>query len=1041
MDPNAGGGPSMASNYDLNMGNIGNMGPDDLQQHYPMDPNQMQFDLNDMHDMGLDFSAGYPSMMNGNGHDQRRQSQQKPSVQQMNQNVAMANFGQGQSSDLDGFQFDPTPMPPSMPAGLSPAGFASPAASAGMGTPNTTANGRPGIAQRRLEKQRAQRRASSGNLNLDTAFSAMNSGMGPMGQSSMQPMTATGVPMSVENPFYSMGGVNMMDFSMDQPRGMQNSMAMNMFQNQNMMPTMNPPMSQGMNQQMTSSASTPALPPSVERRQSYPPAQPQPQIPPQLARHNTEQAPKQQVPSDQSGTGNGDEQPQIDTQKIAQMTVSETQQHAQLMNQMQAVLSGRNTGMPMNTDQRHNLELGNFTHHQPPLRDNPNYVGYENGQQSNAYNFTTAAASAQEQYPQVGGQNVVPQFPNAYSATGFDMLNVLMRVATRPKPRINIGAVDMSCAFVVCDVETHDLPIIYCSEMFERLTGYSRDAILGRNCRFLQAPDGKVQSGVKRKYVDDRAVLHLKNMIADRQEAQISLINYRNGGQPFMNLLTMIPITWHNDEIKYYVGFQVDLVEQPTSITNKNPDGTYAINYQRGWLPKYVFNPGDSNRTKDPEVDRSVPSDEVTTVLSTLHTDSELSKRIWDKVLLENTDDVVHVLSLKGLFLYLSPSCKKTLEYDPHELVGTALSSVCHPSDIVPVTRELKDTSTGAAVSVIFRIRRKFSGYTWFEAHGALHNEQGKSKKCIILVGRARPVYALLRNDVVNGFGDSELWTKMSTTGMFLYVSQHVKSLLDRVPDELVGTSAQSLMRSESKVEFGKALELARCGYKHTFKHDVQNKRGQTLHAETTLYPGDAAEGTKATFIIGQTRLLKMGRGQPALVKQGSGQSDNSNSQRFMNSMASGSPATQNSVALSTKHSPQSLNGAMTPTGPGQQQDVNGVVTSAGGQGLDIGNQDELLAADDNVFDELKTTRSTSWQFELRQMEKRNRLLAEELQSLLSSRKKRKRRKGMGQLQKDCANCHTRNTPEWRRGPSGQRDLCNSCGLRWAKTVCCVCVV
>jgi hypothetical protein len=100
-----------------------------------------------------------------------------------------------------------------------------------------------------------------------------------------------------------------------------------------------------------------------------------------------------------------------------------------------------------------------------------------------------------------------------------------------------------------------------------------------------------------------------------------------------------------------------------------------------------------------------------------------------------------------------------------------------------------------------------------------------------------------------------------------------------------------------------------------------------------------------------------------------------------------------------------------------------------------IGNQDEALASEDNIFDELKTTRSTSWQFELRQMEKQNRLLAEELQGLLTRRKKRKRRKGLGQMEKDCANCHTRVTPEWRRGPSGNRDLCNSCGLRWAKQV------
>ena len=168
-------------------------------------------------------------------------------------------------------------------------------------------------------------------------------------------------------------------------------------------------------------------------------------------------------------------------------------------------------------------------------------------------------------------QQVVPQYRNAYSSSGFDMLGVLMRVAARPKPQINIGAVDMSCAFVVCDVTQHDVPIVYCSDVFERLTAYTKHEILGRNCRFLQAPDGKIQAGVKRKYVDDQSVLRIKNMINARQETQISLINYRKGGQPFMNLLTMIPIKWDTDDFKYYVGFQVDLVEQPTSITNKNP--------------------------------------------------------------------------------------------------------------------------------------------------------------------------------------------------------------------------------------------------------------------------------------------------------------------------------------------------------------------------------------------------------------------------------------------------------------------------------------
>ncbi|MCJ1467960.1 blue light receptor [Pseudocyphellaria aurata] len=612
-------------------------------------------------------------------------------------------------------------------------------------------------------------------------------------------------------------------------------------------------------------------------------------------------------------------------------------------------------------------------------------------------------------------QQVIPQYRNAYSSSGFDMMGVLIRVATRPKPQINIGAVDMSCAFVVCDVTQHDLPIVYCSDIFERLTGYTKHEILGRNCRFLQAPDGKIQAGVKRKYVDDQSVLRIKNMINQRQEAQISLINYRKGGQPFMNLLTMIPITWDSEEIKYFVGFQVDLVEQPTSITNKNPDGSYTINYQRGLLPRYVL--PEHNTQQNTELGQTVGRDEVSTVLSTIGTgESELSKRIWDKVLLENTDDVVHVLSLKGLFLYLSPSSRKVLEYDPSELVGTALSSVCHPSDIVPVTRELKDTSTGAAVNVVFRIRRKHNGYTWFESHGSLHLEQGKGRKCIIMVGRERPVYALARNDIISvgGIGESELWTKMSTSGMFLFVSSNVRSLLDRQPDDLVGTSAQALMRSESKLEFGRMLELARTGVRATFKHDVQNKRGQTLQARTTIYPGDACEGHKPTFLVAQTRLLKMSRNSSSTSRQASGVTAKTDQKNESLGANSGAPSA----------------GAPPPI-PKIYDD--GITTQAGGNGLTIGNQHEALASEENVFDELKTTRSTSWQFELRQMEKRNRLLAEELQSLLSNKKKRKRTNGAGHMQKDCANCHTRVTPEWRRGPSGNRDLCNSCGLRWAK--------
>ncbi|QPG93889.1 hypothetical protein C2857_003370 [Epichloe festucae Fl1] len=591
-----------------------------------------------------------------------------------------------------------------------------------------------------------------------------------------------------------------------------------------------------------------------------------------------------------------------------------------------------------------------------------------------------------------------------YSKSGFDMLKALWLVATRKDPKINLGAVDMSCAFVVCDVSMNDCPIVYVSDNFQNLTGYSRHDIVGQNCRFLQAPDGKVESGSKREFVDDGAVYNLKKMIQEGREVQQSLINYRKGGKPFLNLLTMIPIPWDTDEIRYFIGFQIDLVECPDAISGQELGGV-KVNYKHSDIGQYIWNPPASSHW-EPENGQSLGVDDVSTLLQQFNPKglvSDWHKQSWDKMLLENTDDVVHVLSLKGLFLYLSPSSKRVLEYDTVDLVGNSLSSVCHPSDIVPVTRELKDATAGSQVNIVFRIRRKQSGYTWFESHGSLFVEQGKGRKCIILVGRKRPVFALNRKslEVNGGIGDSELWTKLSTSGMFLFVSSNVRSLLDLQPESLLGTSIQDLMRKESRPEFGRSIEQARRGKIVVCKHEVQNRRGQGLQAQTTLYPGDASEGQKPSFLLAQTKLLKASS----------------------RSIAPASTPATNKASSSTPRS-----SAATPTNAG-----SGHVSQPAGGALVPGTQDAALAAEDNIFDELRTTKCSSWQFELRQMEKVNRILAEELGGLLSNKKKRKRRKGVGNMVRDCANCHTRNTPEWRRGPSGQRDLCNSCGLRWAK--------
>ena len=391
---------------------------------------------------------------------------------------------------------------------------------------NTGMQRQGNIAQRRLDSQRARRQMSDENLGLNTNFSSMPSNYTPMSSASpygqsLNPGEALGYNMPSN--FLANNMLMNMDFSPPDMENVNNGAVTprNTYGHNNFTTSVtSPPISHGM------SAS----------------------IPGQMR--------------DPGGGNAGSLATHDNMEKMPDMQLSDQITAIQMQNDR---TQSQATVPPPSTSSAQQLPgpLPEFTNSQRP-QPTPNL------------DITTNTNGLPYQGQVNAGQQVIPQYRNAYSSSGFDMLGVLMRVAARPKPQINIGAVDMSCAFVVCDVTQHDIPIVYCSDVFERLTAYTKYEILGRNCRFLQSPDGKIEAGVKRKYVDDQSVLRIKNMINERQETQISLINYRKGGQPFMNLLTMIPIAWDTDEIKYYVGFQVDLVEQPASITNKNP-GIYLV--------------------------------------------------------------------------------------------------------------------------------------------------------------------------------------------------------------------------------------------------------------------------------------------------------------------------------------------------------------------------------------------------------------------------------------------------------------------------------
>lgn len=102
---------------------------------------------------------------------------------------------------------------------------------------------------------------------------------------------------------------------------------------------------------------------------------------------------------------------------------------------------------------------------------------------------------------------------------------------------------------VLTDPRQEDNPIVWANNYFCEFTGYSRDEVLGRNCRFLQGHDR------------DQPERHqLRRAIHAGEKVHVLLMNYKKDGTPFHNDLYISPVREDPSDpespIVYFVGVQ-----------------------------------------------------------------------------------------------------------------------------------------------------------------------------------------------------------------------------------------------------------------------------------------------------------------------------------------------------------------------------------------------------------------------------------------------------------------------------------------------------
>ncbi|KQK03090.1 protein TWIN LOV 1 isoform X3 [Brachypodium distachyon] len=110
---------------------------------------------------------------------------------------------------------------------------------------------------------------------------------------------------------------------------------------------------------------------------------------------------------------------------------------------------------------------------------------------------------------------------------------------------LSLGRIKQS--FVLTDRHLPDMPVVYASDAFLSLTGYSREEILGCNCRFLNGPGTSLE-----------VLEEINRNICCEQACTVHLLNYRKDGLAFPDLLHVSPIRNASGKVAFHVWVHLD---------------------------------------------------------------------------------------------------------------------------------------------------------------------------------------------------------------------------------------------------------------------------------------------------------------------------------------------------------------------------------------------------------------------------------------------------------------------------------------------------
>jgi PAS domain S-box-containing protein len=366
-------------------------------------------------------------------------------------------------------------------------------------------------------------------------------------------------------------------------------------------------------------------------------------------------------------------------------------------------------------------------------------------------------------------------------------------------------------------------------------------------------------------------------------------------------------------------------------------------------------------------------------------------RRNWSQRVLEELRDFLHILTPDGRILYVSPSAKALTGYESEDLVGKFIVEFIHADDSSVFIREFNESiATGHPIRFYYRFRKADQSYTIFESHGHPHltseaagfGPNNAAGFCRGFFMMSRP-YPTKNAELLDSFLEHKIENERLQSRIAALrreeqeeAEANAQKRANGQPESVTATGTESLIEPASR----------------TPAHGSPTSPSRGNSTDNNAMPPPAKPTISNTALTREALDEANAFSRPDSITdkmaryEGSSHVDGI---EMLTGLRYG--AGERSHGISTgAESPNLIRGdAGIPMSADYSRHGtagSGTMGHAGGPGSSLGGGDKKFSKKMKAADEYV-----------------------------------------------CTDCGTLDSPEWRKGPSGPKTLCNACGLRWAK--------